>query len=150
MRHEIRTEITIDAPTDVVWKVLVDLDAYNEWNPFVVESTGRAEIGERLVNRLHPPGGKAMTFKPFVTEVEPGRTFEWLGRLGLPRLFDGRHRFDLEPTTSGGTALVHSEYFDGLLVRFMRSRLDTSTKAGFEAMNAALKTRAESRVEGTA
>lgn len=143
MRHELHTEITIDAPPEAVWEVLTDLERYADWNPFIVASEGRVAVGERLVNRMQPPGGRAMTFKPTVTEVEPGRTFEWLGRLGLPRVFDGRHRFELRPTPSGGTALVHSEHFEGILVRLMRSSLDTATKAGFEAMNDALKTRAE-------
>ena len=143
MRHELHTEITIDASPETVWDVLVDLDRYAEWNPFVVESSGRVEVGERLVNRLQPPGGRAMKFTPTVTEVAPGRCFEWLGRLGLPGVFDGRHRFELVPTASGGTTLVHTERFDGLLVRPLRSSLDTRTVAGFEAMNEALKARAE-------
>lgn len=143
MHHELHTEITIDAPIEIVWDLLVDLERYDEWNPFVVESAGRVAVGERLVNRMKPPGGKTMTFKPIVTEVEPGRTFEWLGRLGLPGIFDARHRFDLRPTSSDSTTFVQTEQFDGLLVRAMRSGLDTRTKAGFEAMNQALKTRAE-------
>ncbi len=143
MPHELRTEITIDAPPDVVWAVLADLESYGEWNPFVVESSGRVEVGERLVNRLQPPGGKAMTFKPTVTEADPDRVFEWLGRLGLPGVFDGRHRFELEATEDGGTRFVHSEQFTGVLVRLMPSSLYTRTKAGFEAMNTALKARAE-------
>jgi hypothetical protein len=150
MHHELHTEITINAPSDVVWQVLVDLDRYAEWNPFVVEASGRVGVGERLVNRLQPPGGRAMTFRPTVTEVDGGRVLEWLGRLGLPGVFDGRHRFELRATPSGGTTLVHTERFDGLLVRAMRSGLDTNTKAGFEAMNAALKTRAEAQAGGTA
>ena len=148
MHHELHTEISIDAPVDVVWDVLVDLERYGEWNPFVVESAGRVEVGERLVNRLQPPGGRAMTFRPTVTEVDPNRTFEWLGHLGLPRVFDGRHRFELRPTSSGGTTFTHSERFDGVLVRVMRSSLDSGTKAGFEAMNAALKARAEAMASG--
>jgi len=39
--------------------------------------------------------------------------------------------------------VTQSEEFDGILVRFMRTSLDTKTKAGFEAMNAALKARVE-------
>ena len=144
MRHELQTEITIDAAPEVVWDVLVDLERYADWNPFIVEAAGEAAVGERLTNRLQPPGGKAMTFRPTVTEVEPGRTFEWLGRLGLPGIFDGRHRFELRATPSGGTTVVHTERFRGVLVRAMRSSLDTKTRGGFEAMNAALKTRAES------
>ncbi|GJM37681.1 MAG: hypothetical protein DHS20C19_10480 [Acidimicrobiales bacterium] len=143
MRHELHTEVEIDAPAAVVWDLLTDLDNYRAWNPFITDSAGEAVVGEKLVNRMDPPGGKAMTFKPVVTEVEAGKVFEWLGRFGLPGLFDGRHRFELTATPSGGTLVVHAEHFTGVLVRFMRSSLDTRTLAGFEAMNAALKARAE-------
>jgi hypothetical protein len=150
MKHELHTEVTIEAPARVVWEVLVDLDHYVEWNPFIIESAGRVEVGERLVNRMSPPGGKEMTFRPTVTEVEPQRTFEWLGRAGVPGLFDGRHRFELRSTPQGATVLVHAESFRGLLVRFMRSSLDRHTLAGFEAMNVALKTTAEARATADA
>ncbi|MEO1058611.1 MAG: SRPBCC domain-containing protein [Actinomycetota bacterium] len=143
MRHAIQTEITIDAPPDVVWRALTDLERYSEWNPFILSATGTVAVGERLVNRLQPPGGRAMTFKPTVTEVEPARTFEWLGRLLVPGVFDGRHRFELEPTPGGGTRMVHSEQFSGLLVRLLRSSLDTTTVAGFTAMNEALRDHVE-------
>jgi len=143
MQHHLHTEIEIDASPAEVWAVLTDLDGYADWNPFVVCSTGTVAVGERLVNRLSPPGGKAMTFKPTVTVVAEDRTFEWLGRLLVPGIFDGRHRFELAPTGSGGTRLTHTEHFRGVLVPFMRSSLDTQTLAGFEAMDEALKARAE-------
>lgn len=149
MRHELHTEIEIDAPPEVVWDVLVDLAAYADWNPFIVSSEGRPVVGERLKNRLEPPGGRAVTFRPVVTEVEPQRRLEWLGRLGVPGIFDGRHRFELHPSTSGGTTFTQSESISGILVRWLRSSLDKHTVAGFEAMNAALKARAESRAADT-
>ncbi|MEL6984890.1 MAG: SRPBCC domain-containing protein, partial [Actinomycetota bacterium] len=89
MRHAIQTEIFIEAPTEVVWQHLTDLAGYRDWNPFIVESVGDVAVGAKLTNRMQPPGGRAVTFKPTVTEVEAGRTFEWLGRLGLPGIFDG-------------------------------------------------------------
>lgn len=143
MQHEIRTEIDIDAAPEVVWQVLTDLDRYRDWNPFITSSVGKTAVGETLVNRMEPPGGKPMTFKPRVTVVEEASVFEWLGKLGLPGLFDGRHRFELE-TTPSGTRLTQHELFSGLLVRLMRKSLDGNTRAGFEAMNVALKERAES------
>ena len=146
MHHELHTEITIEAPPEVVWDVLVDLPGYQRWNPFIVEAQGRAEVGTRLVNRLQPPGGTSVTFKPTVTEVDAGRSFEWLGRLGFPGVFDGRHRFELVATEDDSTRLRHSEQLDGILVRFLRKSLDTQTLAGFEAMNRALKERAEAQV----
>ncbi len=146
MRHELHTEIEIAADPATVWAVLTDLDDYANWNPFIVEAAGVVAVGQRLTNRLQPPGGRAMTFKPTVTVVEEGSVFEWLGRLGLPGIFDGRHRFELHPTATG-TRLVHNEHFSGLLVRLLRSSLDSQTKDGFLAMNSALRARVEAMAD---
>jgi hypothetical protein len=82
--------------------------------------------------------------KPVVTVDEPGRAFGWLGRLGgVPRLFDGAHRFELEPIDGGGrTRFVQSERFQGILLPLVRRRIFPPTLRGFEAMNRALATRA--------
>lgn len=143
MPHQLHTEIDIDASPETVWAILTDLTAYSDWNPFITSSDGEVVEGGRLVNRLEPPGGRAMTFTPTVTEVDESRVFEWLGRLGVPGVFDGRHRFELVPTEHG-TRLIQTEHFRGVLVPFLKKSLDTNTVAGFEAMNHALKERAES------
>jgi len=142
MKHTLSTEIDIKATPKVVWDILTDLGRYEEWNPFITSAEGEVAIGQRLVNRMEPPGGKAMTFRPTVTVVEDAAVFEWLGKLGVPGLFDGRHRFELHKTPTG-TRLVHSEKFNGLLVRPFKKSLDTNTLQGFEALNKALKARAE-------
>lgn len=147
MAHHLYTEIEIDAPPARVWGILTDLAGYSEWNPFITSATGTVATGERLVNRLEPPGGTAMTFRPTITEVDEGRAFEWLGRLGLPGLFDGRHRFVLVPD-GDGTRLIQSESFTGILVPLLRKSLDAGTRAGFHEMNAALKARAEAVTRG--
>lgn len=143
MRHELHTQIDIDATPEAVWNVLTDLDHYSDWNPFIVEASGDVAVGNKLTNRMQAPGGKAMTIKPAVTAVEPAQTFEWLGHLGVRGVFDGRHRFELQATPAGGTRVMHNEEFQGVLVRFMRKTLDNQTKSGFEVMNVALKNRAE-------
>lgn len=140
MRHEIRTEIDIEAPPDEVWAQLTDLAAYSAWNPFITTAAGSTEPGERLTLRLQPAGGRAVTIRPRVTASSPGSAFEWLGHLGVPGIFDGRHRFELTATPVG-THVVQRETFGGLLVRPLRRSLDTGTRAGFEAMNAALRRR---------
>ena len=86
------------------------------------------------------------TFEPTVTAVDSGRSFEWLGRLLLPGVFDGRHRFELLPERNG-TRFLQTERFTGVLVPLLKKSLDTRTRAGFEAMNAALKARAEAPIE---
>ena len=144
MKHNISTEIDIKATPETVWKILTDLNKYEEWNPFMVSSKGQPVVGEKLVNRMQPPGGKAMTFKPIVTVVVEHGVFEWLGRAGVPGIFDGRHRFELT-STKNGTHLVQSESFSGLLVGLAKKSLDDKTVKGFNEMNKALKIRAESQ-----
>jgi hypothetical protein len=142
VRHELRTEIDIDAPPEQVWPHLVDLAAYADWNPFITAAAGAAEEGTTLSLRMEPPGGRGMSLRPRVTDVSAGAALEWLGHLGVPGLFDGRHRFELVPTASG-THFVQKESFRGLLVRPLRGWLDGSTRAGFDAMNAALRRRVQ-------
>ena len=55
MRHQLHTEVVIDAPPEAVWDILTDLHRYPDWNPFVVSSEGSVEVGAKLVNR-HCPG----------------------------------------------------------------------------------------------
>ena len=139
---ELHSHIEIDAPPQEVWRVLVDLERYHEWNPFIVEARGVVEQGARLGLVMHPPGGRAVTLKPAVTEVRPREVFEWWGHLVVRGLFDGRHRFELEPT-QGGTRVAQTETFTGILVPLLRRSLDTHTAAGFQVMNDALKARVE-------
>ena len=143
MALELRTSVDIEAPPAAVWEILTDLPAYADWNPFITSSQGAIAPGRRLTNRLEPAGKRPVTFRPTVTAVDEGRALEWVGRLIMPGLFDGRHRFELVET-GGGTRLVQTERFTGLLVPLFARSLDTTTRAGFEAMNAALKARAES------
>lgn len=140
---EIQTHIEIDAPPRRVWAVLTDFEGYPAWNPFITQARGTARAGARLKVRIEPPGGRAGTFTPVVTEAVPERSLAWLGTLGAAWVFAGAHQFRLEPLPGGGTRFVHSETFGGLLVRLVRRSLETSTRRGFEAMNAALKAEAE-------
>ena len=140
---ELRTEIEINAPADTVWASLTDLSQFAAWNPFMPQAEGEIREGARLKVRIAPPGGKAMTFKPTVTRVEPGRAFRWLGHLLLPGLFDGEHIYEIVPLAEGGVRFVQREVFRGVLVSLLWKSLETNTRQGFEAMNAALKKRAE-------
>ena len=145
MHHELHTEVTIDAPPEVVWDILTDLDRYEEWNPFIIAGEGTVVVGSTLELRMQNPGSKAVTMRPRVTEVETGQRFEWLGHLLVPGIFDGRHRFELT-AADGGTKLVHREEFSGLAVRLFRSWLDDKTGKGFLAFNDALAARARAAV----
>ena len=136
-KPRIETEIFLPAPPDAVWSVLTDGARYKDWNPFIRAMSGKVEQGERLTNTMHPQGGKPMTFRPVVLVADPGRELRWLGRLGLPRIFDGEHYFLLTPEGTG-TCLVHGETFRGLLLWALSV---TRFRDDFIAMNRALLAR---------
>jgi hypothetical protein len=146
---ELRTEIEIAASPEAVWAILTNFAAFPQWNPFIKEASGEQKVGGKLRVRVVPPGGKGMVFKPTVLAFETNRELRWLGRLGIPGLFDGEHGFTLEPIDGGRTRLTQREVFTGVLVPLFARSLDDSTKNGFDAMNLALKERAEKKVSST-
>jgi hypothetical protein len=141
--HQLQTEIEIEAAPDRVWKILTDFGAYPEWNPFIRFVHGVPQQGSCLEVRIQPSGTKGMTFRPSILTVDVGRELRWLGRFLFPGIFDGEHRFLIEPITIGKVRFHQSEQFSGILVPIFRSSLDRDTKRGFEDMNLALKARAE-------
>jgi hypothetical protein len=141
--HEITTTIAISAPVERVWAVLLDVARYPEWNPFVRSIEGPVSEGATITVRIESPGGKGMTFCPIVLRVSAGREFRWKGKVVLPGIFDGEHYFRLASNRDGSTEFTHGERFTGLLVPLLRGALDRETRAGFEAMNRALKKRVE-------
>jgi len=140
--REISAAVDIKAKPERVWEVLTDFARYPEWNPFIREASGAARVGETLTLRMFPEGGRPMTFKPKVLVAEEGAELRWIGRLILPGIFDGEHRFALS-AQGDGTRVVQSEKFTGLLVPLLGKTID-GTVENFRRLNSALKDTAES------
>jgi len=129
---QIEATIEVAATPAQVWDVLTNGAGHADWDPHLESIAGTIAKGEKLAVKFRG----SMTFKPVVTEVTDGKTLEWLGRLGVPGIFDGRHRWDLEATPTG-TRVTQSERFSGVLVPFMGKVL-RKTASDFEASNEAL------------
>jgi hypothetical protein len=141
----IETEITIKGSAEKVWSVLTDFAAYPKWNPFIPEASGEVAPGARLKVRIHPPHGSPMALRPTVRKASAGRELRWLGHLIMPGLFDGEHSFEIEPVSATEVRLRQKEQFRGVLVPLFTKSMYDKIRAGFDAMNRALK----ERVEGT-
>jgi hypothetical protein len=142
---QINSEIGIAAAPSAVWEILTGLDDFEYWNPFVIGAHGEVVVGEKLEVSIQMPGKRAQTFRPTVTVADEERKFEWLGKLGVSGVFDGRHQYVLEPTTEG-TKFIQREEFTGVLAGLLFWMIGEATREGFEAMNHALKERAEATV----
>ncbi len=140
--RRIETSLVIDAAVAKVWVILTAFGEYAAWNPFVIAAEGRAVPGARLQVTIRPPGRKPTGFRPVVLAATPERELRWRGRVLMPGLFDGEHYFGLD-AAGGGCRFTQGEVFSGLLAGVMGNRFYDCVRQGFEAMNAALKSRAE-------
>lgn len=138
-RDGFETQVFIDAPPETVWALLTDPAEHQAWSPNMHRVAGRFAKGERVSLTMGTPSGGEITFRPEVLVADQGRELRWLGRLYLPRLFDGEHYF-LLAAENGGTRLIQGERFRGVLLWAMDVQ---PFRAEFDRANAGLKARAE-------
>ena len=146
MTAELTTFVDINAAPERVWHVLTDLPAYAEWNPFITRAEGTFVVGHRLSVSLPPVNAFVPSrLRPTVLEVVPVRRLRlWsrLDRLGIPGVFDVDHTVTLTDH-DGGVRLWQQDRFGGLLAPLLIGSLNRRRLTAFDAMNAALKERAE-------
>lgn len=133
---QLTTTINLPCSPNEAWSVLTDFAAYPDWNPFITQASGDWVKGNTVAITA-----EGMSFQPKVLHFTAGKELRWKGKLLFNGLFDGEHYFLLTDNGNGTTTLEHGERFSGLLVSAFRKKLETETKAGFIAMNEALRDR---------
>jgi hypothetical protein len=139
---EVYSEIQINASASVVWDILTDFEKFGEWNPFIKEISGTLKEGSELRIFIEPPNSKGMEFKPTLKKVETEKKIQWLGKVWIPKLFDGEHSWTINQIDDNIVLFIQKERFTGIFIPFF-TKLLKNTKSGFEMMNQNLKQRAE-------
>jgi hypothetical protein len=148
---------SIEAPIEVVWAVVLDLDAYPSWNPFVVRIDGPvgrpAAVGDELVLHVRWASGRGVTTRERITRLDPpadGRAtleYEFGGPLAALGLVRGRRLQELEGGPGERTRYRTAERLHGLLAF---AAPIGRVQDGFERHAAALAARAEAVHTGRA
>lgn len=141
--HLIRTEIVIDAPTDVVWTVLTDFRSYGRWNPFIRAIDGRPVVGASLALTTLERGADARRSQGVVLRVQSRRELSWRGRFESQWLLQSMRAFRLDSASDGAVRLRHVRQVRGLLSGLLHLRSQEPAERQMHEMNAALKDRAE-------
>lgn len=137
----------IEAPVELVWRVMLDLAGYGEWNPFIVRvdaPAGReARVGDDITLHVQFRGArKLVASHERITRLEPHALLEYQfrGPLHHTGLVRGRRVQTLK--VESGTSVRYStkEKFFGLLAYAVPTKL---VQDGFERHAQALKHRAE-------
>jgi hypothetical protein len=141
--QEVHTHIDIEAPATLVWAILSDFRTYGRWNPLIRGILGRASAGAQIEIKLRAPSGGDVSVRPTVVRVREAREMRWLDRWTMPGLFSSERRFRIEPLPQGGVRFHHGEQARGIMVPLLNQRRQLRGRRGLDAMNNALKQRAE-------
>lgn len=131
-------EIVIDAPLEVVWKVISDFEKWPDWNSAVTRMDFRGPLtagtsfewvggGSKIVSRLE--------------EVDPYKRLVWSGKtFGIHAVHVWK--FDRSDT---GTCVFTEESFEGFIARIipgvMRKMLAKALREGLTALKIASESR---------
>ncbi|MBZ0235032.1 MAG: SRPBCC family protein [Deltaproteobacteria bacterium] len=142
---ELSSATEIDAPAEAVWRTLTDFEHFSEWNPFIREAHGTTDVGGTVTVRVQPSfGGPRLPLHATILFRDDNHELRWKGSLLAPWLGAGEHTFTIEPIGAHRVRFVQREVFTGALPRLLAPILARETQRGFDAMNLALKARAES------
>jgi hypothetical protein len=145
-KFEVRHDVIINSPTQNVWETINDFNNYKNWNSQLFYLGGTIALNEVIHLKLSVEGATPYEFKPTISKWEEGKSFAWIARTGLPRVFDGEHFFEVTPNSDGTTTVVNREEYRGVLSLLMQQlpAMKLAPK-GFEKMNAELKNFIEKR-----
>ena len=134
--------IGVQAPPEVIWEIVHDLSRWPEWNPTYPRAQGQVRIGETLDLILALPGQPPQELKPRVLDWVPNEQLHW--RLSMMGGMIRTLRYiEIEPLSETGCVVDNGELFSGLMGPSLGKRMGRTVRRGFQAMNAALKERAE-------
>ena len=140
----IASETLIDAPLPVFWSVLTDLSSYHEWCPFTIRISGALAVGEVLTESVQmSPGAALRTQYVKVSKIDQGSQIEWIGTYLFEVFVRAVRTQSLTTDASGRTSYTNREIMRGLLVPVVSAMYHKELHAGFNAIGAALKERAE-------
>ncbi|WP_066403603.1 SRPBCC domain-containing protein [Aliarcobacter cryaerophilus] len=140
-KNSIETKINIESNTKSIWQELINFEEYKNWNPAIYEVSGVLNEGEilKIVVKIN---GSTMVFKPKILKYKENIELRWLGKLFIPKIFDGEHYFLIKENSDETCTFIQGEKFCGVLIPFFKKMI-LDTKKNFEAMNEELKKRVE-------
>ena len=138
----VEDRIGVQAPAEVIWEIVSDLQRWAEWNPTYTQAKGQIRIGSILTLTLALPGQPPQVIKPKVLDWIPGEQLHWELKLMGGMIKTVRY-IEIEARGETGCIIDNGEIFGGFMGPSLGKRMGGTVRRGFRAMNEALKTRAE-------
>ncbi len=131
--------LTIHAPVERIWAILVDISAWHEWDANFVKVEANVAHGAelRIFSTVVPDRAVSVT----VTELTPHVRMTWTSTMAAGGCI-GVHTYILIPKSEGAVEFVTYEYFSGPLVAEIEPSIPDMTDS-FNQFAVGLKHRAE-------
>jgi uncharacterized protein YndB with AHSA1/START domain len=137
-----RDEAVIAAPRERVWAVLVDLERYHEWNPWLRGADGRLAPGG-IVFADVMLNGQTRRARHVVLTVEPPARLCWRDDGWTTAFAYGQRCRFLDALPDGTTHFRQELVLEGAFVKTAVRRYGDALERGMAAETRALKARAE-------
>lgn len=140
----IATEISIEATPEEVWAILVDIEAWQQWNPTINASSGDAAVNAELSITMigQEAGQDGPQYAPIITRLDEPRLFHWRAQMLAGFIFSNEKLIELEANETG-TLMRHRETFRGMMAALMRGQMELGVPPILNALNVSLKELAE-------
>lgn len=139
IRIEHRTGVA--ASPEKVWEVIADLERWGEWNPMHPEARGVIAIGGSLEVAEVLEGEPGRLHQVVIPDWAPELQLIWANKRAF--LSSSTRYFEIEKLSDNACVLANGEIFSGWRGEAWARDRRAAFKAGFEAVNEAIKARAE-------
>ncbi|GAB2710416.1 SRPBCC family protein [Nocardia thraciensis] len=143
MAFVIDDSVDIDAPAEVVWKVLTDFPAYGEWNPFVPGCRTTLEPGAPIDMRVRLVGPRPKAQREWIRSHTPGAEFSYAMRPVPLGALHSLRSHTLTPLDAGRCRYTSHFEIAGWLQPVVTGLLGSALRRGFGDMTAAVQQRAQ-------
>jgi len=136
--------LTIEAPAEVVWAVLVDFPRYHEWNEFCPQIETQLVIGapvEMRVDLGHGPQDQV----EFMSRIEPNRAIAWAMKNEPGDPVHAERSQTIDPLGPERCRYLSIDVFSGPAVEPMLKAFGEAIERGFNQAAQGLKAEAERR-----
>ena len=143
MGRIIESSCIIDAPSKIVWEILVDFDQYSEWNPFTPKIELEKKIGSSVILHVNMNLNqkKLIRQKETLLEWNEGQNVNW--GITNSMLIQTVRIQSLTSIDENKTKYYTSDSFKGILSHPVLMIYGKRIQKGFDAVGQALKKRSE-------
>lgn len=129
--------IGVQAPAEILWELLSNLEGWSAWNPLYPQAQGEIRIGSQLELTEALPGRRPRDARPVVLEWVPLEQIHWRDSRSDGWVKSVRF-IEIDIVSPTGCIISNGEIFTGWLARRHMKAHGAAHRDGLRAMNEAL------------